>query len=239
VEVLYEDYSHARGAASIARRTWTHDGGWASPATVLEIGSHLSYPFLFEHEGRRLMLPESRASGRLTLYEADPADGAWRSVADLGLAEDVADSTLLEHDGRWWLFGVRSDRLNPATELWLWFADRPEGPWQEHPRNPILVDARSARPAGPFFLADDQLYRPGQDCSTGYGDRLAIQRIDTLTTQQFTVSDVCVLEPEPEGPYSWGLHTLTGVGDVTLVDGRRWVWDSRALLRGVRRRLPF
>ncbi len=239
VEVFYEDYVHAVGKASIARRRWSAERGWATPETVLDIGTHLSYPLVFEHAGRRLMLPESRASGRLVLYEADPTDGRWRSIADLGLGEDVADSTIFEHDGRWWLFAVRADRLNPATDLYLWFADRPEGPWQTHPLNPIVVDVRSARPAGPLFQVDGQLYRPGQDCSTGYGDRLAIKRVVTLTTERFQETDEFVLEPERDGPFSYGLHTLTGVGDVTLVDGRRWVRDTRATINAVRRRLPI
>lgn len=239
LDVFYEDYPHASGVASIARRRWTRDRGWAASESALEIGSHLSYPFLFEHEGRRLMLPESRATGRLVLYEADPIDGSWRPAADLGLGRDVADATMLQHDGRWWLFAVRSDRLNPATELLLWSSDRPEGPWQEHPLNPIVVDVRSARPAGPFFRVDGQLYRPAQDCSTGYGDRLSIKRIVTLTTERFEEELVCFLEASDDSPFPFGLHTLTGVGDVTLVDGKRWVWNSAATVRAIRRRLPL
>jgi len=239
LDVFYEDYSRARGIASIARRQWTRDRGWATPDPALEIGSHLSYPFLFEQEGRRLLLPESRASGQLVLYEADRIDGAWRPLANLGLGGDIADATLLQHDGRWWLFAVRSDRLNPATELLLWFADAPEGPWQEHPLNPIVVDVRSARPAGPFFRADGELYRPAQDCSTGYGDRLAIKRVVTLTTERYEEEIICFLEAERDGPFRYGLHTLTGVGDVTLVDGKRWVWSTTASARAIRRRLPM
>ncbi len=237
LQILYEDYSHARGAASIARRRWTREGGWEPPEPALDIGSHLSYPFMIEYEGRLLLLPESRASGEVVLYEADRVDGAWRPLVNLGLGVDVADATLLQHDGTWWLFAVRSDWLNPATELHIWFADRPEGPWREHPLNPVLVDVRSARPAGPFFRADGQLYRPAQDCSTGYGDRLAIKRVVTLTRSRYEEELVRFLEAEPHGPFRHGFHTLTGVGDVTLVDGKRRVWSTAATARAIRGRL--
>ena len=237
-QILYEDYSHPHGQASIARRRWSRERGWERPVPALDIGSHLSYPFLIEHEGRRLLLPKSRASGRLALYEADPVDGAWRPLADLGLGGDFADATMHERDGRWWLFAVRSDPLNPATALHLWFADQPEGPWQEHPLNPVVVDVRSARPAGPLFRAGGELYRPAQDCSTGYGDRLAIKRVLTLTTERFDEELVRFLEAERDGPFRHGLHTLTGVGDVTLVDGKRRVWSTAATARAIRRRLP-
>ena len=237
VDVLYEDYARGLGYASIATRKWTKSGGWATPEPALEIGSHLSYPFLHERDGRLLMLPESQASGHLMLYEADRIGGPWRQVADTGLGGRIADATLLQHHGRWWLFAARSDRLNPATELLLWFADRPEGPWTEHPLNPVVVDVRSARPAGPCFTVDDQLYRPAQDCSTGYGDRLTVKRVVTLTTERYEEAIVCSLGPERDGPYRWGVHTLTTVGDLTLVDGKRWVWSTASTVRGIRRRL--
>jgi hypothetical protein len=238
LEVMYEDYAHALGVASIARRTWTRADGWRATRQALDIGTHLSYPFLLDHGGRRLMLPESRASGRLELYEADAA-GNWRAIGELGLGRDVADATLVHHDNRWWLFAVAADRLNRATDLYLWSADRPEGPWTEHPQNPVVVDVRSARPGGAFFQLDGRLHRPAQDCSTGYGDRLAIKRVVTLTVDHYEEELVCVLGPERGGAYPHGLHTLTSIGDVTLVDGKRYVWDTRALIRGVRVRLPF
>jgi hypothetical protein len=237
LQILYEDYSHQHGAGSIARRRWSRERGWERPEPALDIGSHLSYPFLIETEGRRLLLPESLESGSLVLYEGDPVDGTWRPLAELGLGEDVADATMHRHDGRWWLFAVHSDRLNPATELYLWFADRPEGPWHQHPLNPVVVDVRSARPAGPLFSAGGELYRPAQDCSTGYGDRLAIKRVVTLTTEAFNEELVRFLEADRDGPFRYGLHTLTGVGDVTLVDGKRRVWSTAATARAIRRRL--
>ena len=236
IEVFFEDYSRALGSASIARRKWSRSSGWAAAEPVLDIGSHLSYPFVLEHEGHRMMLPESRASGRLALYRAD-GGRAWREAADLSLGVDVADATMLRHDGRWWLFAARADRLNPATELFVWFADRPEGPWREHPLNPVVVDVRSARPAGPLFRVDGQLYRPAQDCSTGYGDRLAVKRVVTLTTERFEEEVVFFLDAERDGPYPAGLHTLTAVGDLTLVDGKRWARSWMSTVRAIRRRL--
>lgn len=237
LDVLYEDFARGRGDASIAHRQWDRAHGWGAPRSALDIGRHLSYPCVFEHGGRLLMLPESRASGSLVLYESGTIDGPWTPHATIDAVGDVADATIVEHDGRWWLFAVRADRLNPATELLLWFADRPEGPWRAHPLNPVVVDVRSARPGGPLFRIDGRLYRPAQDCSTGYGDRLAVNRVITLTTERFEEETVCVLEPEPGGPFSSGVHTLTAVGDVTLVDGKRWAWDPATTIRAVLRRL--
>jgi hypothetical protein len=238
LQVLFEDYSHAQGEASIARRRWSRERGWAQSESALDIGSHLSYPFLLENDGRYLLLPESRASGKLALYTSDDLDGPWRRHATLKEDAGIADATLLQHGGLWWMFAVRNGGLNPSTELSLWFAERPEGPWQEHPLNPVLVDVRSARPAGPCFVVDGRLYRPAQDCSTGYGDRVVIKRISVLTTERFDEEAVSTLRPNSAGPFPYGVHTLTGVGEVTLIDGKRRVWNTAALLRVARSRLP-
>jgi hypothetical protein len=237
LDVFFEDFSHARDQATIACRGWSREQGWGVPSTALDIGSHLSYPSLFEHEGRRYMLPESRAAGKLVVYEWSGADRGWQQHATLGVDGDVADATLLQQAGRWWLFAIRPNRLNPATELLLWHAERPDGPWLEHPGNPVVVDVRSARPGGPFFRVDDQLYRPAQDCSTGYGDRLAIKRVVTLTQERYEEELVTFVEPEHDGPFPYGLHTLAGAGDVTLVDGKRRVRNMAATAQAIRRRL--
>jgi hypothetical protein len=237
LEVFYEDFLHARDAASIARRIWRRDGGWGDPAGGLDVGTHLSYPFLIDHDGQRFMLPESRASGSLVLYREEAPGGPWVPHATLDVSGDVGDATIVRHEGHWWLFGVGPDRLNPATELMVWYADQLEGPWTPHPLNPVVVDVRSARPGGPFFTADGVLYRPAQDCSTGYGDRVAIKRINLLTPERVDEEVVSWLDPERDGPFPYGLHTLTGVGDVTLVDGKRRIWDTAATVLRIRRRL--
>ena len=38
-------------------------GRWGMPGTTLDIGSHLSYPFVMTVEGRRMLVPEARESG--------------------------------------------------------------------------------------------------------------------------------------------------------------------------------
>lgn len=239
LHVFYEDYAHASGVASIAHRTWSASAGWGAPTVALDIGTHLSYPFLLRRPDGWLLMPESRASGALTIYRAATLAGPWEPTATVNVDPDVADATLLEHGGRWWLFAIRPDRLNPATELALWYADTPEGPWTPHPANPVVVDVRCARPAGPFFEADGQLIRPAQDCSTGYGDRLTLRRVVTLTPERYEEETVGTLQPERGGAFPYGLHTLTEVGDRVLIDGKRRVWDTAALIRAVRGRLPI
>jgi hypothetical protein len=115
-----------------------------------------------------------------------------------------------------------------------------------HALNPVQTDVRRARPGGTPFLHAGVLYRPAQDCSTSYGGRISLQRVTRLTPSEFAEETVSLLELSPEGSFPGGPHTVTPIGDVVLVDGRRTVlvpaafraflaiWGS-ALIRRVRR----
>jgi hypothetical protein len=85
----------------------------------------------------------------------------------------------------------------------------------------VKVDVRSARPAGTPFVVDGTLYRPAQDCSRTYGGRVTINRVLILTPLAFREEPFAFVDPDPEGPYPDGLHTLSQVGNVTLIDGKR------------------
>jgi hypothetical protein len=65
------------------------------------------------------------------------------------------------------------------------------------------------------------LYRPAQDCSRTYGGRVIINRVHTLTPVAFHEEAVVAVNPDSAGPYPSGLHTLSQVGTITLIDGKR------------------
>jgi hypothetical protein len=118
-----------------------------------------------------------------------------------------------------------------TSELHLWYSSSAQGPWQAHPDNPVKIDVRSARPGGTPFYADGVLYRPAQDCSRVYGGRIVINRVTTLTPTAFHEEPAATVDPDPAGPYPAGLHTLSAVGDVTLLDAKRMVFVPEAFRR--------
>ena len=99
------------------------------------------------------------------------------------------DPTLLRHDGRYWLFvTMAAPGVRPSDELCLYSADSLTGPWSPHPRNPIVSDARRARPAGRILADQGHLVRPSQDGSGAYGRRIVLNRIDVLTPDDYQES---------------------------------------------------
>lgn len=58
-------------------------GAFGDFKLILDTGSHLSYPFVFNHGGKRYMIPESSAAGEIALYAADDFPFGWRKLATL------------------------------------------------------------------------------------------------------------------------------------------------------------
>ncbi|MEM6985378.1 MAG: hypothetical protein AAF499_02465 [Pseudomonadota bacterium] len=198
------------------------DGAPSAAQVVLKKPYHLSYPNVFEHDDNWYMMPESGEDKSLQVYRCAswPTEWVWQENVLEGKA--VFDGTLLEHNGRWWLFATvqRLDAASPNIFLHLWHADGPLGPWHPHPANPIVSDVRRARPAGNFFTHDGVLYRPSQDCSTHYGHGLNICRVDQLDLQGYR--ETLVSTHEPWAADIDGVHTLNYAKTRVVADAIHW-----------------
>jgi hypothetical protein len=234
--ILAEDYDWRSARGRIASVELS--GAIASePRIQLDLPCHLSYPYLFRHQGRLYCVPEASQSGAVSLYvlEGHGLELDWRLSQLLIENRRLLDSTLFEHEGRWWLFATDEDE-GPNSKLHGWFADDLRGPWREHPLNPLKTDVRSSRPAGRPFLFEGHLYRPSQDCSKVYGGGVTLNRIETLTPLNFEEVTVRSLAPAKEWPYSAGFHTLCGEGQWTIIDACRNSFVARATANALLRK---
>jgi hypothetical protein len=97
----------------------------------------------------------------------------------------------------------------------------------------VIVHLADALPAaglgaaarfGAPFEHGGEIYRPSQDCSETYGGAVRVDRIARLTPDDYEEETVAVLRPDAKGPYPSGLHTLSALGEWTLIDGKRCRW---------------
>src|SRR4029077_4798001 len=146
--VFVEDFAHALGYGVISAVEFGGTGPVGVPRPVLDIGSHLSYPFIFEHRGAVWMVPESVATGTVDLYRAEMFPDRWVKEATLLAGIEASDATLLQHDGRWWMFATVRAGGAFSDALHIWSAPDLLGPWRAHRGNPVLVDIATARPGG-------------------------------------------------------------------------------------------
>jgi hypothetical protein len=233
VTILAEDYDHGTGRGYIARIEADDPG---PPEPVIRMPEHMSYPYLFQYRGELYCIPESCERRQVRLYRADPSLSTWTPVAVLIDGFAAVDSTVFEHEGRFWLLCTDQDTCSWSA-LHVFHAPDLLGPWSPHAANPVKTDVRSSRPAGKPFVHDGALYRPAQDCSRTYGGAVAINRVLRLTPTEFAEEVVRVIEPDADGPFPDGLHTLAAAGNVTLIDGKRMIFVNDVFRREARRRV--
>lgn len=245
LHVFVEAYDYRIKRATLERHEFGLDDlTWRGQATVLDRPFHLSYPQVFEHDGETWMVPESYQAGEIALYRATDASlDRWERECALLGGLPGADASLIEHQGRWWMFytlvgtGARDQR-----ELHIAHAPALTGPWTPLAANPVRVNRDGARPAGrPFVGRDGVLTLPVQDCSTGYGGATRLLRFPRLTPERVDIEAATerLTGDLASDSHTAGLHTLTGCGGLTLIDvkridrsrGRQWLDMKRRVKR--------
>jgi hypothetical protein len=188
---------------------------------VIEKPYHMSYPFIFLHNNEYYMIPETSANKTIELYKCVGFPDKWELVMNLMENIQAFDTTILQKDGKWWLFAnIRdSEKTSSFDELFLFYSDDLFSQnWIPHAKNPIVSDVRSARPAGKIFTYNGNLCRPSQNSSKLYGYGIKINHIVTLTEVEY--KEVCVNDIEPLwDPQIKAVHTLNFVHEMTIIDG--------------------
>jgi hypothetical protein len=216
--VFCEEFSLATQKGTIAVSLAEPDGSLSEPCVILEEDFHLSYPFVFRHEGKIWMLPEAAQSDRVILYEAVQFPYKWARHQTLISDCKFYDPTLIRHDGSFWML-LTTTRWESSSwdNLEVYRADDMKGPWHPASQRPCLIDRRAARSAGATWFEDGQLIRPAQDCSVSYGGGLVICRVDKLDLSGYGQTAIGAVTAS-SGSKNFGIHTLNSVGALQVID---------------------
>ncbi|PZO81376.1 MAG: hypothetical protein DI629_04640 [Mesorhizobium amorphae] len=216
--LFVEEFPYATGRGVLSVAELGPDGRFGTPRVVIEEPHHLSYPQVFAHGGEIYMLPESAAGRELVLYRARSFPDQWVRERVLLAGRDINDATLLEHEGRFWLFGTERFGWGSASDTMVAFhAPALHGPWTSHPLNPLRVDHSAARPGGAFLQTAEGVFLPVQDGSQAYGGGLGLMRLEGLDEHAVRFGPVRPIAPGP----AWarrGIHTLNRAGAVEAID---------------------
>jgi len=225
VRLLVEEYRFGSRRKLLTQLDVSRDGALIAARRADGLPLHASYPFVLrpDRSSRELLcVPETFREARVAAYEKN-GNGRWRVCAELLTGFPAVDPTLVQHDGRWWMFCTKQGDED-QTDLHMFFADDWRGPWTPHMLNPVKSDARSSRPAGRLIEIDGTLYRPAQNCARRYGAGITINRVVELTPTAFREEPAMSLEPAQNSRWPHGLHTINGIGSMTVVDGLRIEW---------------
>ena len=226
--IFIEELLYATQKGHISVVVMEKNGTYAPPSRVLETPYHLSYPFIFEFENTTYMIPESAANRTVELYKCTAFPDKWEFQKNLMENCSLVDATAFQWRDKWWLFANQAETEGASRweELFLYYSDSPlSDNWTPHPKNPVVSDSRSARPAGRLFVRNERIYRPSQNCSRHYGYGFNICEVTKLTETEYEEQVVSTVEPK------WSeeivsTHTFNYEDGLTIIDGqlrrKRW-----------------
>lgn len=218
IKVLVEDFPYydKRGIISlliIDRKSYK----LKEKREILKQPFHMSYPFIMrKSDGTIWVAPEASQSGNLYRYNYNIESNALEDKEVL-LQEPVLDSTIIEYEGKFWLFCTKRGE-NSNKQLFIYYADKPEGPWNAHLKNPVVSNLSMSRPAGYMKILDGIIYRVSQKCDVSYGEAINVSRIDKLSEKEFKETFIKELRAQKD-MYSGGFHTINGLDNICVVDG--------------------
>ncbi len=236
IEVLVEELPFMRADAYLSKlKIDANSFRLLEKKTILKNKTHFSYPQIIRYNGNIYIVPENTVSGKLDLYRYDEEAEQCCFVKTL-INTPVADATIVFHNNEYWLFGNKKDNKN----LYLWKSAEIFGNYE--PQEGVLIKSnfKGSRMAGAFFEIAGKLYRPSQDCNTGYGAGTIIQRVDKLSLSEYRENEVEHIYPFPQSYYNKGTHTLNFYNELCVADGYThevnyfkgsWYWLCRNIRR--------
>jgi hypothetical protein len=183
---------------------------------------HLSFPYLFEHEGALFMCPETSGNRDIRVYRCISFPLSWRLEKVLMKDLTAVDTMLIEKGGVWWML----TNTDPAgfgafPELSIFSAPSPfADQWTPHPLNPIFVDASHARNGG-IVREGDRLFRIAQRQGFDfYGKATSINEIRHLDGKDYAEDRIHTITPTFKKGIV-GTHHLHSNGQTTVIDFAR------------------
>ncbi len=160
------------------------NGGVGEFKELIKENYHLSFPCVFERNGKVYMLPESGENEELHLYEAKDFPNKWEKVATFK-PESFADPTVFIHDNKVMVF-IYSEKAPYVGRIYELDMDK----YLLNLVETVNYEENVGRPAGYFFKRNGELYRPTQNSRELYGKSLCFNKINSVEP----FKEECVLE---------------------------------------------
>jgi len=193
--------------------------GYEDLGTILSENFHLSFPWIFEEDGKIYMCPETSAAGDIRLYEAIEFPTKWKFHSVIFQDILAVDSIIFKRDQKWWLITNidTTKTLDFSAELFAFYSDSAvNGRWIPHKQNPIKANSNSGRNGG-LFKIGTETYRVGQQRKFDkYGTGFTIFRITDLQPNHFAEEEV-LNSKQCLGQFEFTHHFVVS-GEVCLFD---------------------
>jgi len=225
--MFFEVYNKINRRGEIGLATSQDGFKWSYECIVLREPFHLSYPYVFNWENNFFMIPESMCNG-IKLYKAKQFPHKWEFISLLFDGDGFVDSSIFCFKEKWWLFTAKSQKTSNPKTLYLFWADKPTGPWREHLKSPIVeLNDNISRPAGKVILINGRPIRFAQDGMPEYGSNIRAFEILELSSKKYIEREIWAEPIVSGGDKPWnagGMHHIDahfepGGNLIAYVDG--------------------
>ena len=221
IKILIEEFSYKKFYGKISLMTFDQNFKLKSHKIVLDTKGHLSYPFIFNENNKTYIFPESAQNKKLSCYEFCHDSETLSFLKDI-INLPLRDSSIIKHKNKYWLFGVMSDSIM-NYELHVFYSDNLLGSFTPHPSNPIKNGLDGIRQAGNFFVVDEIIYRPTQNCKNFYGESITINKITELNEIGFEEEPYMTIKLNSENKNNYKIntiHTLNVLNNTMVIDAK-------------------
>lgn len=180
--------------------------------TILELDSHLSFPFIQREKDAIYIIPENSATGKLPKYKYNPITDAV-SFNGIICNNRLTDAVPFNYNGEELMF---STKLPDANGKYLdIYKKQSDGSYIQY--DTYHFEDNISRMAGALFTCNNILYRPAQVCIKSYGDAVSIQEI-IYDNNKFQFKELRRIY-SPSIKYDLGFHTFNVHKGHIVVDG--------------------
>lgn len=212
---------------------------------ILDIGTHLSYPCVFEIDGTVYMIPETTTKKTVELYRSIEFPYKWEFATELLKGDEYADSTYYSDESRKLLLTFRQYKGNGSiTKLKVINAKEIAlGKLCDYPSEEFVFNDQS-RGGGKLFIHENKLIRPAQDCSKEYGYALNYYEV-SFEREKYCERFLARISPDQINTdldkAIVGIHTYALTDDYEIIDVKfddpQLRYQIRRVFRYIKRKL--
>ena len=206
------DYCTNKGVIGCTQLTDSGITGWR---VIIKEPWHLSYPFVFEHNGEIYIMPEMNDGRALWVYKAETFPLVWKKVSVVLDDVKYVDTTLKSEKDGFIAFSQEVDSIPKVFFLNNRLEFEKYGEYEGE-------SGCFVRPGGRFFSRDNRCYAVCQDCSQTYGGALIFFEVETSgkglklgkRAKHLRPADIAL----DSGIVKNGIHTYSATKNYEVID---------------------
>ena len=193
------------------------NGKFTEPEVVLEESFHLSYPYVFEKDGKILMMPETHEDGCIQFYEAVEFPKKWKKLSVAVNDVNVVDTVI---ENGMFIGSAICPENDMSIDICVYDKDGNKMPY-----SPVYKRCLDRRGAGMCFSFKNERIRPAQSCENGlYGGKIIFYKINQCDKERYSEEKFSEITPamiEVNGLENVsGIHTYARTGKIEIVDAK-------------------